>query len=66
MDFVSGFPLTQKKHDSVWVIIDRLTKSAHFLLVRLDCSMDRLAKLYMNEIVQLHGIPLLIVFDHDP
>ena len=66
MDFVSEFPLTQRKHDSVWVIVDRLTKSAHFLLVRLNYSMDLLAKLYVNEIVRLHGIPLSIVFDHDP
>ena len=66
MDFVFGFPLTQKKHDSVWVIIDRLTKSAHFLPIRLDYFMDRLAELYVNEIVRLHGIPLSIVFDHAP
>ena len=66
MDFVFGFPLTQKKHDSVWVITDRLTKSAHFLRIRLDYSMDRLAELYVNEIVRLHGIPLSIVSDHDP
>ena len=66
MDFVSDFPLTQRKHDSVWVIVDRLTKSAHFLSVRLDYSMDRLAKLYVNEIVWLHGIPLSIVSDRDP
>ena len=45
MDFVSGFPLTQRKHDSVWVIVYRLTKSAHFLPVRLNYSMDRLAEL---------------------
>ena len=45
MDFVSGFPLTQRKHDAVWVIVDKLTKSAHFLPVRLDYSMDRLAEL---------------------
>ena len=44
MDFVSDFPLTQKKHDSVWVIVDRFTKSTHFLLVQLDYSMDRLAE----------------------
>ena len=51
MDFVSGFPLTQQKHDSVWVIVDRLTKSAHFIPVRIDYSMDRLAELYVDEIV---------------
>ena len=61
MDFVFGFPLTQRKHDSIWVIIDILTKSAHFLPVRLDYSMDRLAKMYVSEIVRLHGIPLSIV-----
>ena len=66
MDFVSSFPLTQKKHNFVWVIIDRLTKSAHFLPVWLDYSMDRLAELYVNEIVRLHGILLSIVSDHDP
>ena len=65
MDFVSGFPLTQKKHDSVWVIVDRLTKSTHFLPVRLDYSMDRLEEMYVNEIVRLHGIPISIVSDHD-
>ena len=66
MDFVSGFPLTQQKHDSVWVIIDRLTKSAHFIPVRIDYSMDRLAELYVDEIVRLHGVPLSIVSDKDP
>ena len=65
MDFVSGFPFTQKKHDSVWVIVDKLTKSAHFLPVRLDYSMDRLAELYVKEIVRLHGIPLSIVSNSD-
>ena len=66
MEFVSGFPLTQRKHDSVWVIVDRLTKFAHFLPVRLDYSMDRLTELYVNEIVLLHRIPLSIVSDRDP
>ena len=51
MDFVSGFPLTQQKHDSVWVIVDRLTKSAHFIPVRIDYSLDRLDELYVEEIV---------------
>ena len=46
--------------------MNRLTKSAHFLPVRLDYSMDWLAELYVNEIVGLHGIPISIVSDHDP
>ena len=66
MDFVSSLPLTQKKHDSVWVIVDKLTKSAHFIPVRMDYLMDRLAELYMKKIVRLHGIPLSIVSDRDP
>ena len=66
MDFVSGFLLTQKKHDFVWVIVDRLTNSSHFLPDRLDYSMDRLAELYVNEIFRLHGIPISIVSDSDP
>ena len=66
MDFVSGFPLTQRKHDTVWVIVDRFTKSAHFLPIRLHYSMDLLAELYMSEIVRLHGILLSIVFNHNP
>ena len=55
MDFVVGLPLTGRKHDSVWVIVDRLTKSAHFLPVRTNYSIDKLAELYIKEIVQLHG-----------
>ena len=66
MDFVSGFPLTQQKHDSIWVIVDKLTKPAHFTSIRMDYSMDRLAELYVEEIVRLHGVPLSIVSDRDP
>ena len=51
MDFLSGFPLTQRKHDFVWVIVDKLTKSAHFIPVGMDYSMDQLAKLYVKDIV---------------
>ena len=65
MDFASGFPLTQQKHDSVWVIIDRLTNSSHFIAVKMDYSMDRLAELYVDEIVRLHGVSLSIVSDRD-
>ena len=52
MDFVVGLPLTGRKHDSVWVVVDRLTKSAHFLPVRTDYSLDKLAELYIKEIVR--------------
>ena len=51
-----GFPLTQKKHDSIWVIVDRLTQSAHSLPVHLDYSIDRLEEMYVIEIVHLHGL----------
>ena len=66
MDFVSSFPLNQRKHDSIWVIIDRLTKSAHFIPARIDYFMDRLAGLYVDEIVRLHGVPLSIMSNRDP
>ena len=66
MDFVSGLPLTQKKRDSIWVIIDKLTKLAHFIPVRIEYSMDRLAVLYVDEIVILHGVPLSTVSNRDP
>ena len=53
MDFVTGLPLTQRKHDFVWVIVDRLTKSGHFIPVRINYSIDRLAELYVDDIVRL-------------
>ena len=65
MDFVVWLPLTGRKHDLVWVMVDRLTKSAHFLPVRTDYSLDKLAELYIEEIVRLHGIPLSIILDRD-
>ena len=61
MDFVVGLPLTRRKHDSVWVVVDRLSKLAHFLPVRTDYSLNKLAKLYIKEIVRLHGIPISII-----
>ena len=66
MDFVSGLPRSPNGHDSIWVIIDRLTKCAHFLPVRRTDSLAKLSKLYMHEIVRLHGVPLSIVSDRDP
>jgi hypothetical protein len=63
MDFVVGLPRTQKGHDSIWVIVDRLTKSAHFIPVRTNYGGERLAKLYVENIVKLHGVPSRIVSD---
>ncbi|XP_049394750.1 uncharacterized protein LOC125859052 [Solanum stenotomum] len=65
MDFISGLPRTQRNHDAIWVIVDRLTKSAHFLAIRMDYSLERLAELYINEIVRLYGIRVSIVSDRD-
>ena len=66
MDFVVELPLTGRKHDSVWVVVDRLTKSGNFLSIRTDYSLDKLAELYIEEIVRLHGIPVSIISDRDP
>nr|GFA47267.1 retrotransposable element Tf2 [Tanacetum cinerariifolium] len=66
MDFVTGLPRTQRRHDAIWVVVDRLTKSAHFLHIRKDCPVSRLAKIFQQEIVRLHGTPSAIVSDRDP
>ncbi|GJW61351.1 putative reverse transcriptase domain-containing protein [Tanacetum coccineum] len=64
MDFVTKLPRTSSGHDIIWVIVDQLTKSAHFLPMREDYKMDRLARLYLNEIAR-HGVLILIISDHD-
>ena len=61
MDFVARHPRTQKGHDSVWVGIDRLTKSAHFLPFKTTYSMDKLESIYVAEIVRLHGVTVSII-----
>lgn len=66
MDFVSGLPNRKKGNDAVWVIVDRLTKSALFLPMKMTDSVDKLAKLYVSEVVRLHGVPVSIVSDRDP
>ncbi|GKA49089.1 putative reverse transcriptase domain-containing protein, partial [Tanacetum coccineum] len=65
MDFMTNFPRTSSGHDTIWVIMDRLTKSAHFLPMHKDYKMERLARLYLNEIVARHGVPILIISDRD-
>ena len=66
MDIVSGLPRSPKGHDAIWVIVDGMTKTAHFLPIRMNYSLDQLAHLYADEIVRLHGVPATIVSDRDP
>ncbi|WMV18765.1 hypothetical protein MTR67_012150 [Solanum verrucosum] len=61
MDFVVGLPKTLGKFDSIWVVVDRVTKSAHFIPIRIDYNAEQLAKVYVKEIVRLHGVPLSII-----
>jgi hypothetical protein len=65
MDFVTGLPLQQDKKDAIWVVVDRLTKSAHFIPINIRDSMGKLTKIYTQEVVRLHGIPSSIVSDKD-
>lgn len=60
-----GLPLSASKKNAIWVIVDRLTKSAHFLPIKDTWGVERLAQLYVKEIVRLHGIPSDIVSDRD-
>ncbi|XP_017621603.1 uncharacterized protein LOC108465727 [Gossypium arboreum] len=66
MDFISGLPITLTKKDSMWVVMDQLTNSGHFIPIRTDFSLQKLAKLYISEIVRLHGVPISIISDRDP
>ena len=66
MDFVVGLPVTERKHDSIWVVVDRFTKSAHFLPMRINYSLDKQTELHIREIVQLHEIPISIISNRDP
>jgi hypothetical protein len=66
MDFIVGLPRTQKGNDSIWVVVDRLTKVAHFLPVKTNYIVSRLAELYADNILKLHGAPRSIVSDRGP
>ncbi|GJU31635.1 putative reverse transcriptase domain-containing protein [Tanacetum coccineum] len=65
MDFVTKLPKTSSVHDKIWVIVDRLTKSAHFILIRETDSMKTLTRLYIKEIVSRHGVSISIILDRD-
>jgi hypothetical protein len=66
MDFIVGLPRTRDGYDSIWVIVDKLTKVAHFIPVKTTYSGAQLAELYMSRIVCLHGVPKKIVSDRGP
>lgn len=66
MDFVVGLPVTKRGFDAVWVVVDRLTKSAHFIPIKTTYDSSRLAEIYIKEIIRLHGIPTTVVSDRDP
>ncbi|GKB41028.1 putative reverse transcriptase domain-containing protein, partial [Tanacetum coccineum] len=65
MDFVSGLPRTPSGYDTIWVIVDRLTKSAHFLPMKKTDSMEKLMQLYLKEVVCRHGVPVSIISNRD-
>ncbi|GJV50789.1 putative reverse transcriptase domain-containing protein [Tanacetum coccineum] len=65
MDFITRLPRSSSGYDTNWVIVDRLTKSAHFLAIQEDYKMGNLARIYIDEIVAGHGMPVSIISDHD-
>lgn len=65
-DYVTGLPKTPRGRNAIWVIVDRLTKSAHFLPSKMTDTLESMCRLYIGEIIRLHGIPVSIASDHDP
>ncbi|GJU42436.1 putative reverse transcriptase domain-containing protein [Tanacetum coccineum] len=65
MDFVTKLPKSSQGYDTIWVIVDRLTKSSIFTPMRETVFMEKLARMYLKEVVTRHGIPVLIIYDHD-
>ena len=63
MEFITGFPKTQKGNDAIFVVIDRLSKVAHFLPIHESITASQLADLYVSRVVSLHGVPLEIISD---
>ncbi|GJR91556.1 putative reverse transcriptase domain-containing protein [Tanacetum coccineum] len=65
MDFMTKLPKTVTGQDTIWVIVDHLTKSAHFLPMREDDTLEKLTRLYLKEVVSKHGVPVSIISDRD-
>ena len=66
MDFITGLPITWRQHDSIMVVVDKLTKASHFIPVNSTHKTDDIAKIFMKEIFRLHGLPKAIVSDIYP
>jgi len=66
MDFIIGLPKTRKQHDAIMVVVDKLTKDAHFIPLKTTHKATHVVDIYMREVACLHGIPKTIVSDRDP
>jgi hypothetical protein len=66
VDFSTKFPRTVRQHDSIMVVVDKLTKASHFIPVKTTHKVANIAEIYMNEVVRLHGSPKEIILDRDP
>ena len=66
MDFITGFPITWRQHDSIMLVVEKLTKETHFIPVKSTYKTDAIAKIFLKEIFKLHGLPKPIVSDRDP
>ena len=65
MDFITGSPMTWRKHDSIMVVVDKLTKESHFITVKSTYKDDAIVKIFMKEIFRLHGLLKAIISDRD-
>ena len=66
MDFITKFQMNWRQHDSIMVVVDKLTKESHFILVKSTHKTDDIAKIFMKDIFRLHGFPKEIISDMDP
>lgn len=65
MDFITKFPQTTRGEDSIWVILDQLTKSSHFIPIQESISMEKLVDIYIREVVKRHGAPVSVISERD-
>ena len=65
MDFIIGLPMTVRKHDSIMVLVDKLTRESHFIPIKSTYKADAIANIFMKEIFRLHGFPEAIISDRD-